>query len=228
MKRLIFTSVIVCFFIGQVSALELWLEPAGTHRTGIFDDKGAQILDYHAATNRIFITNPGDQAIDIVSIQDVDNPELLLQLPLEGAPLSVAVHPTYEMIAVAIEGEEVTDNGSVGFYTMSSILNFWRVKNQQEMFTFNSVWGWPSVTLLPVSTDGPERYACFLISELLFCTCFYLQHIFKAAIKSYIYLPPLSSLCSVPQRITCLAKKQHSILRNTIYPMKKAKHQTKR
>ncbi|MHC4641166.1 MAG: choice-of-anchor I family protein [Planctomycetota bacterium] len=122
MKKLIFTTVIVCFFVGQVSALELWLEPVGTYRTGIFDDKGAQILDYHAASNRIFITNPGDQTIDVVSIQDVDNPELLLQIPLDGAPMSVAVHPTYELIAVAIEGEEVTDCGTVGFYSLDGDL----------------------------------------------------------------------------------------------------------
>jgi 2',3'-cyclic-nucleotide 2'-phosphodiesterase/3'-nucleotidase/5'-nucleotidase len=118
MKKLIFTFVIVCFFVGQALALELWLEPVGTYATGLFDDKGAQILNYHAASSRLFITNAGDETIDVVSIQDVNNPQLLFKIPLDRAPLSVGVHPYRELIAVAVEGEETTDCGTVEFYTI--------------------------------------------------------------------------------------------------------------
>jgi len=122
MRKLIFFLVIAGLMAGQALALELWLEPVGTYRTGIFDDKGAQILDYHAASKRLFITNGGDETIDVVSIQDVDNPELLFNIALDEAPLSVSVHPYREMIAVAVEGEETTDRGTVKFYTLDGEL----------------------------------------------------------------------------------------------------------
>jgi 2',3'-cyclic-nucleotide 2'-phosphodiesterase/3'-nucleotidase/5'-nucleotidase len=122
MKKLIFCLIAVGLFAGEALALELWLEPIGTYSTGLFDDRGAQILDYHAASKRLFITNAGDETIDVVSIQDVKSPQLLFKIPLEGAPLSVAVHPHWELIAIAIEGEDVTDRGTVEFYTLDGEL----------------------------------------------------------------------------------------------------------
>ncbi len=122
MRKLIFCLFITGLMAGQALALELFLEPAGTYRTGLFDDKGAQILDYHAASKRLFITNGGDKTIDVVSIEDVDNPQLLFKIALDEAPLSVGVHPYREMIAVAVEGEETTDRGTVEFYTLDGEL----------------------------------------------------------------------------------------------------------
>lgn len=122
MRKLIFCLVVAGLMAGEASALELWLEPVGTYATGIFDDKGAQIIDYDATSMRLFITNACDETIDVVSIQQVGAPQLVYQLPLDGAPLSVAVHPTQELIAVAIEGEEVTDRGTVEFYTLDGEL----------------------------------------------------------------------------------------------------------
>jgi DNA-binding beta-propeller fold protein YncE len=122
MRKLIFCLVVTVLLAGQASALELWLEPLGTYTTGLFDDKGAQILDYHAASKRLFITNAGDDTIDVVSIQDVNNPQLLYKIPLDRAPLSVGVHPYRELIAVAIGGEETTDSGTVEFYTLNGEL----------------------------------------------------------------------------------------------------------
>ncbi len=122
MRKIIFCLFFTGLMAGQAFALELLLEPAGTYRTGLFDDKGAQILDYHAASKRLFITNGGDKTIDVVSIEDVDNPELLSKIPLDEAPLSVGVHPYREMIAVAIEGDPETDPGRVEFYTLDGEL----------------------------------------------------------------------------------------------------------
>jgi hypothetical protein len=122
MRKLIFCFVVAGLMAGQVLALELWLEPVGTYRTGLFDDKGAQIIDYHAASKRLFITNAGDETIDVVSIQDVNNPQLLFKIPLDGAPLSVGVHPYRELIAIAVKGEETTDRGTVEFYTLDGEL----------------------------------------------------------------------------------------------------------
>lgn len=122
MKKLIFCLVVACLLAGQALALELWLEPVGTYATGVFDDKGAQILDYHAKSKRLFITNGADETIDVVSIEQVDEPQLLFQIPLDGAPLSVGVHPTQELIAVAIEGDPETDPGTVEFYTLDGEL----------------------------------------------------------------------------------------------------------
>jgi 2',3'-cyclic-nucleotide 2'-phosphodiesterase/3'-nucleotidase/5'-nucleotidase len=118
MRNLIFCLIFAGLMVGQALALELWLEPVGTYSTGLFDDKGAQIIDYHAASKRLFITNAGDETIDVVSIQEVSNPQLLFKIPLDRAPLSVGVHPYRELIAVAIEGEETTDRGTVEFYTL--------------------------------------------------------------------------------------------------------------
>lgn len=122
MRKFIFCLLVVVLFAGQASALELSLEPVGTYATGIFDDKGAQILDYHAPSKRLFITNGADETIDVVSIEQVDDPQLVYQIPFDGAPLSVAVHPTQELIAVAIEGDPETDPGTVEFYTLDGEL----------------------------------------------------------------------------------------------------------
>ena len=118
MRKLIFCLVVAGLMAGEAFALELWLESKGTYATGIFDDKGAQIVDYHAPSKQLFITNGADETIDVVSIQQVDDPQLVQQIPLDGAPLSVAVHPNRELIAVAVEGAEVTDRGTVEFYTL--------------------------------------------------------------------------------------------------------------
>lgn len=118
MRRIIFCLLAIGLFAGQASSLELTLEPVGTYATGIFDEKGAQILDYHAPSKQLFITNGFDKTIDVVSIQQVDAPQPVLHIPFDRAPLSVAVHPTQELIAVAVEGEKVTDRGTVEFYTI--------------------------------------------------------------------------------------------------------------
>ena len=118
MRKLIFCLVVVSFLAGEALALEITLTPVGTYETGIFDDKGAQIVDYHAPSQRLFITNASEETIDVLDILDFTSPILMFQIELSGPPLSVAVHPTLDLIAVAIEGEDVTDPGTVEFFNI--------------------------------------------------------------------------------------------------------------
>lgn len=127
MKNLIFCLVLTCLAItgllaaralADKPALDIRLARVGTYSTGVFDDKGAQILSYHAPSKRLFITNASVDTIDVVDITAIGKPKLLFQIQLSGPPLSVAVHPYLDLIAVAIEGEEVTDPGTVEFFSI--------------------------------------------------------------------------------------------------------------
>ena len=138
MKKLIFCLVVAGLLAGRGLALEITLEPAGTYAAGVFDDKGAQILDYHPASRCLYITNASDNAIDVVDIQDVDNPTLLFKIDdLPGTPLSAAVHPFRDLIAVACEAEPRTDPGTVRFYrTNGAYLGSVDVGPLPDMLTF--------------------------------------------------------------------------------------------
>jgi len=127
MRKLILCLVVGCLVVAGLlaarafadkPALDIRLARVGTYRTGVFDDKGAQILDYHAPSMRLFITNSSVDAIDVVDITAIGQPKLLFQIELSGPPLSVAVHPSLDLIAVSIEGEEVTDAGTVEFFSI--------------------------------------------------------------------------------------------------------------
>jgi len=127
MRRLIICVVVACLVvIGLLAArafadkppLDVRLARVGTYRTGVFDDKGAQILDYHAPSTRLFITNCSDKTIDVVDILAVGRPKLLFQIELSGKPLSVAVHPSLDLVAVSCKAKPATDPGTVEFFSI--------------------------------------------------------------------------------------------------------------
>lgn len=119
MKRLMCFLTMVCVSGAGAFGVELSLKAAGTYSTGVFDDAAAQIVDYHPRTKCLYVTNCADETLDVLNIRAAGGPKLLFQISLAGKPLSVAVHPKYGLIAVSIEGEEVTDAGAVEFYGMT-------------------------------------------------------------------------------------------------------------
>lgn len=121
MKRFLCFFMVVCVFGGTAFGVELSLKAAGTYSTGIFDDKAAQIVDYNRRTKWLYVTNCADETIDVLGIRSANDPKLLKKIALPGKPLSVAVHPICGLVAAAIEGEEVTDAGTVAFYGMTGI-----------------------------------------------------------------------------------------------------------
>lgn len=119
MKKTILCLVLVLGLTALAAAakpLRVKLIPMGTYSTGIFDDGAAQIVDYHAPSRTLYVTNVGDETIDVLEISPLGNPRLSSQIALSGPPLSVAINPVLDLIAVSIEADEATDPGTVQFF----------------------------------------------------------------------------------------------------------------
>ena len=86
--------------------LSITLNQIGTYETGIFDDSAAEIVAYDPVTQRVFVSNNADQAVDVLDISDPTNPTLDFSIDVSSfgdAPTSVAVHGN--LVAVAIKAD---------------------------------------------------------------------------------------------------------------------------
>ncbi|MFC5929923.1 bifunctional metallophosphatase/5'-nucleotidase [Cryobacterium melibiosiphilum] len=110
----------------------LELSPIGSYDTGVFDQSAAEIVTYHAASQRLFVVNAAAGAIDVLSIEDPANPVKLTSLAAEGvvtdggvtlpagtAANSVAVRAD-GLGAAAIESPTKTDAGWLVFFDANS------------------------------------------------------------------------------------------------------------
>lgn len=103
-------------------ATVIQLSVLGSYESGIFDDSGAEIVAYDAATQHLFVVNSGDTAIDVLDISDPSNPVLVDSIDASaegGAANSVAV--SKGLVAVAIQATPKTDPGKVVFYNSSDL-----------------------------------------------------------------------------------------------------------
>lgn len=91
------------------------LTKVGGYQSGIFDDSAAEIVAYDSRSKRLFVTNSGQKALDILSLEDVTQPTKLHSVDLSpwGAPNSVAVHQG--LVAVAVENINKQEKGLVLF-----------------------------------------------------------------------------------------------------------------
>ena len=92
------------------------LEVLGTYRTGIFDANAAEIAAHDPGTQRLFVVNVADQAIDVLDIQEPSHPIQLFAIDVSGFgfPTSVAVHE--QLVAAAMGNAVNTDPGTVAFF----------------------------------------------------------------------------------------------------------------
>lgn len=96
---------------------DLALEVLGTYETGIFLDGGAEIAAFDPATERLFVTNAANNAIDVLDIGDPTSPTLLFSIDLSalgGGVNSVAV--SGGIVAAAIEADPKQNPGTVAFF----------------------------------------------------------------------------------------------------------------
>ena len=81
--------------VGAAAESRLTLHPISTFETGVFDDSATEIVAYDAASQRLFIVNGPDAAIDVLDIALPDSPTFLFAIdvtPFGRRANSVAVH----------------------------------------------------------------------------------------------------------------------------------------
>lgn len=128
--------------------------------TGVFDDGAAEIVAYDAASQRLFVVNGADKAIDVYDIADIDNPTTVGSIDVTtadsaaDAPNSVASHGG--LIAVAIQNNDKQANGFVAIYNAADLTqqNVLTVGALPDMVTFT-----PAGTQLLVANEGEPNDA---------------------------------------------------------------------
>ncbi|MGK7884394.1 MAG: alkaline phosphatase, partial [Crocosphaera sp.] len=137
-KKLAFTVIPASLFLGVCvpSANALNITRQGSYETGL--EVGAEIASYDPTSQRLFITNAATNQIDIVSISNLNNPSLVSSINLNtfgGGVNSVAVKNG--IVAVAIQGNAITDSGTVAFFdTAGNTLNTVTVGALPDALTF--------------------------------------------------------------------------------------------
>lgn len=105
--------------------MSLNLSFLGTYETGIYNEGAAEVVAYDPQTQRLFVANASETAIDIIDIEDPSAPSLVEQVDvsdLGAAANSVAV--SGGIVAAAIANENPQEPGSVAFLdTDGEVLN---------------------------------------------------------------------------------------------------------
>lgn len=115
MKKLTLPSTLLMATV-STTAFALDLEPIGVFETGIFDEGAAEIVDFHPASQQLFIVNGDLPGINIVDLSDPTTPSLIssIQVGAEEGIQSVAVSD--KLIAAAISAGIETDPGRIAFF----------------------------------------------------------------------------------------------------------------
>ena len=131
----------------------LSIRPLGSHETGVFDESAAEIVQFHAATQRAFVVNAQAAVVEVLDFADPAAPEKLFDLATAGVAASdgstvpetavansVAVRAD-GLLAVAVENDPKTDAGWVVFFDASGetvpALGAVRVGALPDMVTFS-------------------------------------------------------------------------------------------
>ena len=135
----------------QSQPITISLEVLGTYETGAFDEGAAEISAYDRSSRRIFVTNADANTVDVLDASDPENLTLAFTIDLASygdGVNSVAVDGG--VVAVAVEADPKTDNGSVVFFdTDGDYLNSLEVGALPDMLTFT-----PNGRYLLVANEG--------------------------------------------------------------------------
>ncbi|WP_372909614.1 choice-of-anchor I family protein [Salinigranum sp.] len=113
---------------GEASGYEnLKLEQIGRYESNLFDEGGAEIISYHAPTQRLFVINANLGGVDVLDVTGVDaydgsNPADLTRVgqidavAASGVSSANSVATSEDLVAVALEADTAQDPGQVGFY----------------------------------------------------------------------------------------------------------------
>ncbi|WP_049967552.1 choice-of-anchor I family protein [Haloferax prahovense] len=96
------------------------LEQIGRYESGLFDEGGAEIIAYHAPTQRLFVINADLGGVDVLDVSDPTAPEKVDAIDaaseLDDVSSANSVSTSADVVAVALEAEVAQDPGQVGLY----------------------------------------------------------------------------------------------------------------
>jgi hypothetical protein len=94
----------------------LRLDVLSTYQTGVFDEGAAEIAAYDPSTQQVFVVNGDSDTIDVFSIADPAAIERVAQIDVtEYGDGANSVDVYNGVLAIAVEGEAVDENGRVVF-----------------------------------------------------------------------------------------------------------------
>lgn len=140
------------------------LEPLGTYNSGIFDQSAAEVVSYHAASQRVLVVNAAQAKVEVLSIADPANPVKLFDLQSTGVASgdgsvvsptavanSVSVRPD-GLGVLAVEDDPKTGPGWIVFFDAAGsgeALGAVRVGALPDMVAFS-----PDGTRIIVANEG--------------------------------------------------------------------------
>lgn len=108
-------ALVAALFVPAASAQggpAIELTPVGGYETGL--EGGSEIVAYDARTERMYITNGAENAVDIVDISDPTDPSLVRSVDLSSFGSSVqSVAVGDRLVAAAVAADEDTARGTV-------------------------------------------------------------------------------------------------------------------
>lgn len=137
-------------------AQKVLIYPIGTYSTGIYDQGAAEIVAHDPVSQRLFVVNGANSAIDILNISNPNNPVLISSislLPYGDQANSVVVKNG--IVAAAVQANVKTDPGSVVFFdTNGMFLNSVTAGALPDMLIFS-----PDGTKVLAANEGEPNDA---------------------------------------------------------------------
>lgn len=105
---------------GTVVAPAIKLQFLGRYESGLFDEGGAEVIAFDAATSRVFVVNAAETSIDVLDLRRPAQPQLLFKIdgtPYGGGINSVAVKNG--VVAAAVESDPKQLPGKIVFFDVN-------------------------------------------------------------------------------------------------------------
>jgi hypothetical protein len=160
-RALVFAGIVLVIALG----VALWPAPApksptlirlGTYSTGEFQKSAAEIVAHDPTTQRLFVVNALNAAVDVLDISNPARPAKIREIdlaPYGGVANSVAARDG--ALAVAVESFQKTDPGAVVLFDRAlTALSSVRVGSQPDMLIFSPDGRW----LLVANEGEPSSY----------------------------------------------------------------------
>jgi len=101
----------------------LSLSVLGRHHSGLFDQGGAEIVAHDPETQRLFVINAADAAVDVLDIRNPSAPVKITTIDASSLGSGAnSIDVKKGLVAVAIEAVNQQENGLVAFYDAESLL----------------------------------------------------------------------------------------------------------